>query len=202
MSRAHSSSTVAPRSRGPLLRWSALAVLLLAPLMLWAFAKPLRLWAPSLHGMTCADDVCVEDAGRLLEAVALYDAALARIAARGTPLRQRSRMAFCSTDACYRAFGGGAERAITYPWVGSLIAPTSWAPHFARHELIHALQGQQLGEIGMLLKPAWFREGMAYAWSDPPPDDMPEAFLPLRERFEAWYAGIDAGRLWIEAGSL
>lgn len=188
--------------RRRMLRGSILLVLLLAPPALWAFAKPLRLWAPSLHGLSCAEAVCVEEAERLAEATALYESALSRIDTFGTPLRKRPRMVFCSTDACYRAFGGGAERAITYPWVGSLIAPTSWAPHFARHELIHALQGQQLGEIGMLRKPAWFREGMAYAWSEPPPEDMPDAFVPLRDRFEAWYAQIDARRLWIEAGAL
>lgn len=188
--------------RRRILRGSILLVLLLAPPALWAFAKPLRLWAPSLHGLSCAEAVCVEEAERLAEATALYESALSRIDTFGTPLRKRPRMVFCSTDACYRGFGGGAERAITYPWVGSLIAPTSWAPHFARHELIHALQGQQLGEIGMLRKPAWFREGMAYAWSEPPPEDMPDAFVPLRDRFETWYAQIDARRLWIEAGAL
>jgi hypothetical protein len=197
-----SPSPAVSRPRRSLRRWSVFFAVPLAALALWAFAKPMRLWAPELHGMTCADAVCVEQTERLAEATALYAAALARIDARGTPLRERPRMTFCATDACYRAFGGGAERAINYPWVGSLIAPTSWAPHFVRHELIHALQGQQLGEIGMLRKPAWFREGMAYAWSEPPAEDMPDAFVPLRERFEAWVAGIDAQRLWIEAGEL
>lgn len=181
--------------------WVILAALS-APPAAWALAKPVRLLAPVLNGMTCDGAVCVEEPARLAEAAALYEDALLKIAARGTPLQQRPRMAFCSTDACYRAFGGGAERAITYPWLGSLIAPTSWAPHFARHELIHALQAQELGAIGMLRKPAWFREGMAYAWSEPPPEDMPVQFAPLRAQFEAWLDGTGQRRLWHEARRL
>ncbi len=180
-----------------------LCVTLLAlPLTAWAFAKPVRLLLPQQNGVTCLDSVCVDDPQRIHEATALYDAAHSYVHDRLTPLRGRPLMVFCSTESCYRSFGGGRERAITYPKLGALIAQSSWSPHFVRHELVHALQAQELGAVQMMLAPAWFREGMAYSVSDPPGYDMPPQFEGYRDEYESWVVGVTNSELWSSAGDL
>jgi hypothetical protein len=182
-------------------RWLLLA-LLAAPAAAWAFAKPARLLAPQWLGHACRDGVCVEDAGRLDEALALYDAALADVGAKLGAFDGRPRLVFCTTRRCYESFGGGAERAITYPRLGSLVAPDAWAPHFVRHELIHARQAQEMGVVRMLRAPAWFREGMAYSLSEPPAGDMPAQFLAWRDEYQAWAAARPQGAPWSAAHDL
>ena len=176
--------------------------LLALPLTAWAFAKPVRLLLPELNGVTCLDSVCVDDATRMSEAKALYESAHEHVSSKLTPIAGRPLMVFCSTAACYKSFGGGAERAITYPNFGSLIAPSSWAPHFARHELVHALQAKELGAVRMMLGPPWFREGMAYSVSDPPSHDMPRQFQGYRDQYESWAMGIETAEIWSAAGKL
>ena len=184
------------------LKRALLVVLLALPLTAWAFAKPIRLLLPERNDVICADSVCVDDADRMREARALYDSAHSHVHNRLTPLKDRPLMVFCSTAACYRSFGSGAERAITYPKLGSLIAPSSWAPHFARHELIHALQAQELGAVRMMLGPVWFREGMAYSVSDSPSHDMPARFQVYRDQCESWAMGFAKVKLWSSASEL
>ena len=180
-----------------------LALALVAvPISAWSFAKPVRLLLPELNGVICSESVCVDDIDRMQEAQELYDSAHDYVSTRLSPLMNRPLMVFCSHADCYRSFGGGLERAMTYPNFGSLIAASSWSPHFARHELIHALQAQELGAIRMLRGPEWFREGMAYSVSEPPVDDMPPQFQAFRDQYEEWAAGIEGTELWSEASSL
>ncbi len=185
-----------------LLKRGLLIALLLLPISAWAFAKPIRLLLPQQNGVTCLDSVCVEDAERMSEATALYDSAHLYVRSTLTPLRGRPLIVFCSTANCYRSFGGGEERAITFPKLGSIIAPNSWAPHFVRHELIHALQSQELGAVKMMLVPAWFREGMAYSISDPPNYDMPPQFLNFRSEYDSWSVGLTNSEIWSSGSKL
>ena len=185
-----------------LLKRALFVTLLALPFTAWAFAKPIRLLLPQQNGVTCLDSVCVDDPKRMHEAAALYDLAHSYVDIKLTPLNGRPLMVFCSTANCYRSFGGGRERAITYPKLGTLIAPSSWAPHFVRHELVHALQAQKLGAVQMMLSPAWFREGMAYSVSDPPDYDMPQQFESYRDEYESWRIGIANSELWSSAGDL
>lgn len=180
-----------------------LALALLAvPITAWSFAKPVRLLLPELNGVTCSESVCVDDIERMPEAKALYDSAHDDVSSKLTPLANRPLMVFCSHADCYESFGGGLERAMTYPHFGSLIAPSAWSPHFARHELIHALQAQELGAIRMLRGPEWFREGMAYSVSEPPLDDMPPQFQAFRDQYEEWAAGFEGAEIWSKASLL
>lgn len=166
-----------------------LALALLAvPITAWSFAKPVRPLLPELNGATCIESVYVDEIERMQEAKALYDSAHAYVGSRLTPLASRPLMVFCSHADCYKSFGDGLEGAITYPNFGSLIAPSSWSPHFARHELIHALQVQELGAVRMLRGPEWFREGIAYSVSAPPVSDMPPQFHTFRDQHEEWAA--------------
>lgn len=185
-----------------ILKRALIVILLLLPFSAWAFVKPIRLLLPQQNGVTCLNSVCVDNMHRMHEATALYDAAHVYVDDKLTPLRGRPLMVFCSTATCYKSFGGGRERAITYPKLGTLIAPDSWAPHFVRHEFIHALQAQELGPVQMMLAPAWFREGMAYSVSDPPIHDMPPQFQSYRTDYEAWAIGITSSELWSSAKEL
>ena len=184
------------------LKRALMIVLLLLPIGAWAFVKPTRLLLPQQNGVTCLDSVCVDDVERMHEAIALYDSGHSYVDNMLSPLAGRPLMVFCSTATCYKSFGGGGERAISYPNLGSLIAPNSWAPHFIRHEFIHALQVQELGPIQMLMAPAWFREGMAYSISDPPSYDMPPQFQTYRSEYESWASGIPTSQIWASAKEL
>ena len=185
-----------------LIKKSVLLALLCLPVAIWAFARPVRILAPGVLGVVCQGAVCVEDEERSNDAVALYDEAYAFVESRLSKFDTKPRMIFCSTARCYRSFGGGRERAISYPKIGSLISADAWEPHFVRHELIHHLQFQQLGAIGTMLDPAWLREGMAYSVSEPPAEDLPLQFREYKERYDQWMGTVDAGQLWAAAKRL
>ncbi|MBT8131052.1 MAG: hypothetical protein KJO35_02190 [Gammaproteobacteria bacterium] len=185
-----------------MIKKSILLVLLCLPVAAWAFAKPIRILAPGVFGVVCHGAVCVEDEERSDGAVVLYDEAYAFVESRLSKLHTKPRVIFCSTTRCYRFFGGGRELAISYPRIGSIISAAAWKPHFVRHELIHHLQFQQLGAVGTMLDPAWFREGMAYSVSEPPEQDLPPQFREYQERYDLWSRSVDPGQLWVAAKRL
>ena len=94
------------RIRRPAKRVALLGLILL-PVATWAFAKPVRMIAPGVHGLACQGAVCVERAERMVDAVALYDDAYKFVESRLSQFDSRPRMIFCSTAECYRTFGGG-----------------------------------------------------------------------------------------------
>lgn len=83
-----------------------------------------------------------------------------------------------------------------------MYAPRAWQGHFVRHELIHVLQAQRLGLARRLLLPTWFVEGMAYALSEDPRHPLAEPWEAHRTRFNTWFQGIKADRLWQAARTL
>ena len=172
------------------------------PVATWAFAKPVRMLAPGVMGVTCHGAVCVENEDKIDEAQALYDGAYRFVESRLSHFDTKPRMIFCNTARCYRSFGGGRERAISYPKIASLISADAWKAHFVRHELVHHLQFQELGAVGTMLDPEWFREGMAYSVSDPPEEDLPLQFRKYQERYDQWVITIAPGQLWSEAKRL
>ncbi|MBJ3785467.1 hypothetical protein [Devosia sediminis] len=152
---------------------------------LW-LAPPLRLVAPTLFGVTCADRICVERANDLPQARALIKAAIDDLEDQIGLAVPELAVVLCRTEACYRGFGGGAERAISFPFLGMLIAGRSWQDYIVRHELIHWLQFEHFGAVETMSYPAWFREGMAYALSDAPAWDVPQPFKPWADQFVTW----------------
>ena len=62
--------------------------------------------------------------------------------------------------------------------------------------MLHRLQGEKLGILGMYEKPEWFIEGMAYALSEDPREPLVEPFQSERARFRAWYAGVGKVHMW------
>jgi hypothetical protein len=163
-------------------------VLLSLPALAWSFAKPLRLLVPEWNGVTCTRSVCSDDPARLQHAVSLYRTTLGTFRVEGRPFDHRPRFIYCTTALCYRNFGGGNERAISYPYLGTLIAPTSWQDYITRHELVHWVQFKELGAVTTMRTPVWFREGMAYALSGAPDSDIPDHYRPMIERYERWSA--------------
>ncbi|MBB1473994.1 hypothetical protein H5368_13240 [Luteimonas sp. MC1782] len=172
------------------------------PAIAWATFKPVRILAPALNGVTCADRVCVEDPSRLTEALALQRAAVAEVGRKLVPLKDAPVTVFCSTRRCYHSFGGGMERgAALFNW-GVILPPESWVPYIVEHEYIHMLQAQQLGLLGRQQTPAWFKEGMPFFVSEPPAHELPEYARPLASRYQAWEQRIGRENVWDAAAGL
>jgi len=91
---------------------------------------------------------------------------------------------------------------VTVGTIGSVIGPRAWKPYYVRHELIHYLQGQQLGVPQLLLKPSWYLEGMAYGLSEDPRAPLAQPFEAYRSEFFAWYRSVGRERLWVEGRRL
>lgn len=182
-----------------------LAVLLFVvlPVACWALVRPVRVLAPTWAGVSCnAEQVCVDDAARLPQAIDLSHEAQSFVAGHLSPLQQAPRVVFCATQACAESFGLGSRSAVTLGTVGTVIGPRAWQPYYVRHELIHQLQGQKLGVVSLLFKPSWFVEGMAYALSEDPRPTLAEPWQAYRAQFRDWYAQLQTTQLWDAASRL
>lgn len=181
----------------------AVVIILALPFAAWAFAKPVRVIAPELEGLTCELRICVDDPARRAEAVTLYLDALRSVEASLGPLETRPLAVFCSTRACAQKFGFKGENAYNFGSYAIVIGDRGWKPHFLRHELIHQVQNQRLGSLRMwLFKPVWFREGMAYSLSGDPRNPLPEPLQGYRSAFDAWYRQVGPAHVWTEAERL
>jgi len=189
--------------RLPPLRRLALLVLVLVPALAWAFVKPVRVLAPALAGVVCLDEaLCTDDVSQAARARVLSAEASTFVEKNLSAVQGTQRIIFCSAQACADAFGLGARSAVTLGTFGTVIGPRAWQPHYVRHEVIHHVQGQRLGVLGLLFKPAWFVEGMAYSLSQDPRATLAEPFESHRRRFAAWYGSIDRTQVWELAGNL
>lgn len=177
-----------------------LALILLAGLASWFLVKPVRVMAPTLAGVTCADaTVCTDDPARLPQARELYAEGRSFIATRLGAATKSPRLIFCATQACAQAFGLGARSAVTVAMAGTVIGPRAWKDYYVRHEMIHFLQADRLGAFTLLFKPAWFVEGMAYGLSDDPRQPLNQPFESYRAEFLKWYGKQAPGRVWERA---
>ena len=187
--------------------WRALAIVVVTvfavPLAAWAFAKPVRVLAPEWEGLTCEQRICVDDPSRRAEAEKLYADALRDVEASLGPLELRPLAVFCSTPGCADNFGFKGQNAYNFGRYAIVIGDRGWYPFFVRHELIHQAQNQHIGSLRMwLLKPVWFREGMAYSLSKDPRQHLPEPLQGYRSTFDAWYQQVGPANLWSEAEKL
>ena len=163
-------------------------LLVLIPALGWSFAKPLRLLFPQLNGVVCHDSVCAEDSKSLALATEIYTKSIEHVLAKGITLEARPNFVYCSTFECYESFGGGNERAISYPFLGTIIGSNSWQLYITQHELIHWFQFFELGAVSTMTKPEWFREGMAYEYSGAPNSDIPKHYLPMLVKYRNWHS--------------
>jgi hypothetical protein len=188
-----------------MIRFIALLAFISLPLVAWAVVKPVRVVAPELLGVTCHVNLCIDDASRLDEAQALYDAAVLHVDKNVAHLSTAPRAVFCSSWTCANSFGLQRTGAAAYDvgTIGMVIGPRAWRPFFVRHEIIHHLQNERLGSINTaLLKPTWFREGMAYSLSGDPRRPLPQPLQGYRAEFETWLDKVGRPHLWDEAAKL
>jgi hypothetical protein len=185
-----------------LLKLAAAALVVATPAIAWATFKPVRILAPTFNGVACVERVCVEDPAQLDRAKLLQLNAISAVGRKLAPLQRAPLTVFCSSRACYHAFGGGMERGATlFNW-GVIIPPDSWVPYIVEHEYIHMLQAQQLGLIGRQRTPAWFKEGMPFFVSEPPDHDLPGYARPLVARYRLWERRVGRKNVWQAAAEL
>lgn len=192
-------------SRRHLWRLGRLVLLLLVvtPAAAWILVKPVRVLAPQWVGIACSTaTVCVEDKAEWARATTLHAEALAFVDHAVGTLQAPPKVIFCSTEHCAESFGLGARSAVTVGTWGTVIGPRAWKPYYVRHEMIHVLQAERLGVLGLLRKPAWFKEGMAYGLSEDPREPLNEPFEAQRHTFRQWYQSLAPGTLWLAADAL
>ena len=184
------------------LRTVIVIFILTIPFLGWAFIKPTRLLLPSFNGVFCLDNVCVEIKSLYDQASTLYQSSFDGIDTLGFSVGSRPIFVYCSTIECYHSFGGSNERAISYPYLGTVIAPNSWQQYISQHELVHWLQFNELGAVSTMLKPEWFREGMAYSFSQAPKEDVPENYKLMLLKYQIWEKQTTTEKFWDTASSL
>lgn len=161
-----------------------------------AMYRPLRVFYPSLAGLRCtAERICIEDEERLEEAKQLVASAMENLDAKLSPLGYRPKVIFCSTQACFEAFGFRHASAQTRGAVATVVGPRGWVTHYLTHELIHQWQAAKIGSARFMLLPQWLREGMAYSLSDDPRETLAEPWQSHRVRFRDWFAHVDKSTL-------
>ena len=187
-------------------RTSAIIIILLIilPILLWFLFKPIRIFAPELAWVTCPNaSVCLDDISKIKEATELRAEAITFVNSKIGTIQAEPRMIFCSTKSCDKSFGFTSNAAYNFGTFGLVISSRGWKPYFLRHELIHHLQNEQLGSLrAWILKPTWFREGMAYRLSEDPRKPLTQPFEEYRNTFDWWFSEIDPTNLWVEADKL
>lgn len=186
--------------------WSFISIAVIITITLWVLFKPIRVLIPKFSNITCIANVCIDDTSRYSEALRLYEEAIQLVNSNIGQIKSNPQMVFCSTEACSLWYGLNKDIAFTISVLGIVISDRGWHPQFIRHEIIHHLQNERLGNIiGPVFKPKWFKEGMAYSLSQISKE--PRAVLLEREdkyrsKFEIWYEQVGIQNLWIEADRL
>jgi hypothetical protein len=181
-----------------------LATLSALPLVTWAAFKPIRVLAPELAGVQCTEEnICIDDLKKLEQARVLRDESVRFVESRIGKVEQVPRYIFCSSAACAKSFGITSNAAYHVGEFGIVIGPRGWHPHFARHELIHHLQMENIGSLhALLFTPTWFIEGMAYSLSEDPRKPLPQPLEGSRSQFERWFPSVQSQDLWATARAL
>ena len=176
-----------------------LAALCCVPVAAFALTHPAYV-LETVGGFSCrAQSVCTDDPRRLAEASALYEGAVEFLASSVAPLEGKPLVVFCAAPSCYSFTGLDGSAAKTVGKFVVVISPRGWKPYFVRHELIHRLQGERLGVVGMFGRPEWFIEGMAYSLSQDPRAELPEPYQSDRAKFLVWYAAVGKQGMWSAA---
>ena len=167
-------------------KW-VLAALLVVPASAFAFFKPVRMLLPETFGAHCAQNVCVDDLAKLDIAAAMLNTAKRQLEAQHGLIAGEPRVVFCSTEKCRRTFGVGQRAGFTFAAFGIVIAPRGWKVHYVSHELIHYWQAENFGSLVLLRGEPWLIEGMAYALSNDPRNEIREPFESYRQKFNDWH---------------
>ena len=170
----------------------------------WTLFKPIRVLYPSfVDGISCpSPTICLENISQHQAALALQQTAVKQISASIGDFQDTPRVIFCETQSCFQAFGFDKAAASTVGDLAIVIGPRGWKPHYLRHEMIHYRQAEELGMLRLILKPEWFIEGMAYALSNDPRDQLSDPWEAHRKRFTDWHQKLGDKDLWQQAGNL
>lgn len=181
-----------------------IVAILSIPLMVWAFFKPVRILTPELAGVSCVTKlICIDNLSRFAEASILYQNSIGFVGRNVGNFSNQPRVIFCDTEACFRSFGFTRSSANAVGTFGIVISPRAWEEYYVRHEMIHHLQKEIIGNFkGAFITPNWFIEGMAYSLSDDPRPILPEPWQQYRSQFNTWYQHVGKERLWVEATKL
>ena len=166
-----------------------LIIIAFIPLVTWGVIKPFRLLFPELNGVY-RHHVCVESEEYIDKAEQLYKKSKNELMKKGIELNKIPYFVYCITAECYQSFGGGKERAISFPYLGTIISEESWQGYITQHELVHWYQFQELGAVKTMLVPEWFREGMAYYYSGAPNGGIPKHYFKQIEKFKNQFEGL------------
>ncbi|WP_415878214.1 hypothetical protein [Methylomonas sp. TEB] len=168
-------------------RWLAV-IFLLVPISALAFFKPVRVLIPEVFGVHCnQQNLCVDDFSELAKAQSLLNDSKSYLATQWGLAIGEPKIVFCSTEQCRSAFGLSNKAGFTLGSFAIAIAPLGWQPHYVAHELIHHWQADQFGSLALLNGEQWLIEGMAYALSNDPRQELHQPFESYRQRFDDWY---------------
>jgi hypothetical protein len=193
-----------PRRFRRMLSGLTVASILFSPLSLWALWKPVRALKPEWAGVQCFEgNVCIDDATKLPQALALRAEAVSFVAGWAGSFDAAPRAIFCTTSVCDRSFGFKGNAAYNLGARALVVASRGWKPHYVRHELIHCVQVERIGGLRMLLHtPTWLIEGMAYSASQDPRRPLTEPWETYRKSFEDWASQVPPRELWSQAAGL
>jgi len=168
-------------------KWIGL-ILMIIPVAVFALVKPAKIIFPELAGASCAERwLCVEQPSTQIDAESLYNQAIRNVEEKLTPFEDPPKMIFCSSNECFSRFGLDKQAAASIAGFGIVIAPTGWQRHYIEHELIHQWQADNFGALSSWQAPEWISEGMAYALSDDPREELSEPFQSYRQRYQQTY---------------
>jgi len=167
--------------------------------------KGTKLWAPEWFDMEpIASRVFVDkemppaQRKRALELVAESEQRLVRYYGN---VASTPKLFFCSTETCFRSFGGSTNRAKTFGDYGSLFSPRGLSVPILSHERSHSeLYSRTGGFLTMRRVPSWFDEGLAVAVSEEPThaesvcEEARKDGVPLPSLAE-----LDSKSQWLEA---
>jgi hypothetical protein len=158
--------------------------------------KPARILMPEINGVECLTQaICIDDTTRHDEAEALVAASVVDVENVLGSLKNYPKFVLCSTQRCYEKFGFKRAAAHAIGKSGIVIGPRGWMPHYVKHEIIHHWQAENIGIIKMLFVDEWLIEGMAYALSNDPRQELEQPWQSHREKFIQWYDTIDQNNL-------
>ncbi|MGZ0079825.1 hypothetical protein [Methylomonas sp. YC3] len=168
-------------------RWLAV-IFLLVPISALAFFRPVRVLIPEAFGVHCNEQhLCIDDVSLLAAAQSLLYDSKSDLARQWGLSIGEPKIVFCSTEQCRSAFGLSNKAGFTLGNFAIAIAPRGWQRHYVAHELIHHWQADQFGSLALLSGEQWLIEGMAYALSNDPREELHQPFESYRQQFNDWH---------------
>ena len=132
-----------------------------------------KLWAPSLFDMEpIADRIFVNKEmppAERKEALMIVTQSKERITKYYGKVISRPKFFFCSTEECFKSFGGSTNRGQSFGDFATLISPRGISVSIVSHEWSHTELYSRIDSIWIMRNiPQWFDEGLAVTVSEAP----------------------------------